>query len=129
MKLVFVAFLLAVATQSAEPIRTSAGSTNTNLLMTESSVQTLTEAISLSLQRGLTLNLEPGIRLNRIDETYTLASYDGRNVEIVSGSDLVSLSSPVTIVMKDTGWVLNGTKTVNPSSFTVRRPQAQDDAD
>src|SRR5262245_16563199 len=101
MKLVGLAVLLTVSAQSVDPVRhvdQALDASNDALLVTGTSVHTLVGTSSLSLHIGTALNLEPGIRLNRVDEAYTLATYDGKNVEIETGSDRVSLSSPVTLL-------------------------------
>ena len=124
MKLVALSLTLALCVQSGDrgqPVSPP----SSNILVTGSSVEALEEAANITAF----LNLEPGIRLTRADGAYTFATHDGNKVEIEAGSDRLSMASPVTALLTDRGWEINGSKPVQASSLTARRRQAQDDSD
>jgi hypothetical protein len=127
MRLALLALAFAVVPQSGDPTPAPTVS-NDNLLASKSSFEALADVATLSLENGRTLNLEPGIRVTRADGAYSLATHDGKRLQIQAGTEKLSLASPVLARLSDRGWEFNGAKPVPASSILARR-QAQDDTD
>jgi len=133
MKAILLALgLVALTPQSTVPTRELAAAPAAGeadrALVAGSSIVPLDDVATLSVEPNRLLNLEPGIRATRADGAYTLATHDGRMVEIEAGSEKLSLPSPVALRLTEKGWEFNAGKAYPASSVTIRRRQ-QDDAD
>jgi hypothetical protein len=133
MKAALLAVALALCGQSVDQPHLStpppiSNESDTNLLITKSSVEALIDTANLSLESGRCLRLEPGVRVTKSKESYTLATHDGGKVEIELGAERLSFASPLMLRITDLGWEFNGAKPISLSSATARRRQ-QDDAD
>jgi hypothetical protein len=88
---------LAVVETSSGPILSS--STSTEALVAETEI---------ALEPERTLRLSPGIRMTRMEDHWSLATHDGRKIEIEAGKDRLALSSPVVARLTPRGWEFGG---------------------
>jgi hypothetical protein len=110
--------------QQANP----APSVNPDALVTSTSITPLTHTATLALIDNRTLSLEPGIQMTRSPEGYSLSTFDGHNVAINTGSEILLLASPVLARVSSAGWDFGNGQACTANVVTVRRQQ-DDDAD
>lgn len=97
---------------SSEPVKTDA----------------LIDSKTIMVNPGRKLVLEPGIRATKSDLGYTLATYDGSKVEIVTSEGRLALLSPVNAQLNETTWGFGNGKASSDAVLIARRA-VQDDTD
>lgn len=78
------------------------------VLTTRTSVESLTGETEVALEAGRVLRLTPGIRFTRLEEGYSLATHDGRKIEVDAGTERIALPSPVIARLTSRGWEFGG---------------------
>ena len=120
----FCMSVVAFAAKQSDQVRLG----SEDVLITSSVTVPLTHTAALTLSTDRTLNLDPGVRMTRIENGYSLATYDGKNINLELGAEWVALPSPSTIRLTDSGWDLGTGKTYRSSVLTAHRA-VQDDTD
>jgi hypothetical protein len=97
------------------------------ILVSKSSVEPLSQPVSISLTPDRTLVLEPGVRVTRVQDGFALSVHYRRRVELEVEGQKSVLVMPVTLALTDRGWTAAG-QLWGGKVLTARRLQ-QDDVD
>ena len=91
-------------------------------------VDALIESSILPVAPGGSLVIEPGIRAIKVGTGYSLATYDGSRIDIVTSDGRMALVSPANAWLNDREWVFGNGKASFDRVITARR-LVQDDTD
>ena len=120
-----------VSAQSADPVRVDKGmqvsETPSALVLTSPTlVEPLTGDTEVTLAPERVLELTPGIRFTRTEEGYTLATHDGKKIELKSRNRRIALASPVLLRMTDRGWEFGEGEPFDGTVLSAQRHLTED---
>ena len=122
MKTLVILALSAAAFANAAP---SLPPADLDTLQTKTTVQPLLASTALSLSTDRSLLVQPGVRASRLADAFSFSTYDNAMMELISGTERISLTSPVIARVTDAGLDFGNGKVFNASTLEVRRALRQ----